>query len=121
MEKIFEKEIEEILKAGEKKYLTITYKELPTIIGAKLHGVIMRINTISKDGDLFVDYVNILNKKPFSQESVFFQGGHISIFKLKQYIDAIRPSRLVEIFIFRISEFSWRFNIKENPFYVKKT
>lgn len=120
MEKISEKDIEKILKAGEKKYLTITYKKLPTLINVKLHGVIMRINTISKDGDLFIDYVNILNKKPFSQESVFFQGGHISIFKLKQYIDAIRPSRLVEIFIFKISEFSWRFNIRKNPFYVKK-
>lgn len=81
----------------------------------------MRINTISKDGDLFVDYVNILNKKPFSQESlVSLQAGHVSIFKLKQSIDAIRPSRLVEIFIFKNSEFEWRFNIRKNPFYVKK-
>ena len=121
MEKIFEKELEELLKAGEKKYLTITYKELPTIIGVKLHGVIMRVNTISKGDDLLVDYVNILNKKPFSQKSlVSFQGGQVSISKLKQHINTIRPSRLVEIFIFRISEFSWRFNIRKNPFYVKK-
>ena len=45
MEKIFEDEVEEILKAGEKKYLTITYKKLS-------NRVIMRINTISKDYDL---------------------------------------------------------------------
>lgn len=120
MEKIFEKEIEEILRAGEKKYLTITYKKLPTIISIKLHGVIMRINTISKGDDLLVDYVNILNKKPFSQESLVFSQGQVSIFKLKQNIDAIRSSRIVETFIFRISEFKWRSNIKKNPFYVKK-
>lgn len=122
MEKIFGKEIEEILKEGEKKYFTITYKKLSTLISIKLHGVIMKINAISKHGDLFVDYVNISYKKPSSQESlVFFQGGHVSISKLKQNIDTIRLSRLVEIFIFRISEFSWRFNIRKNPFYVKKT
>lgn len=121
MEKIFGKEIEEILKTGEKKYLTITYKKLPILISIKLYGVIMRINTISKGDDLLIDYVNILNKKPFSQKSlVSFQGGHVSISKLKQSIDAIRPSRLIEIFIFRISEFGCRFNIRENPFYVKK-
>ena len=115
MEKIFEEEVEEILKAGEKRYLTITYKKLPTLINVKLHGVIIRINAISKGDDLLVDYVNVLNKKPFSQESlVSLQAGQVSIFKLKQYIDAIRPSRLVEIFIFKISEFSWRFNIRKN-------
>lgn len=63
MEKIFGKEIEEILKAGEKKYLTTTYKKLPTLISINLHGAIMRINTILNGDDLLVDYVNILNKK----------------------------------------------------------
>ena len=122
MEKILETEIEEILKAGEKKYLTVTYKKLPTIISLTLHGVIMRINTISKSDDLLVDYVNILNKKPRSQQKSFapFQGGQVYISKFKQSIDTIRPSRLVEIFIFRISEFEWRFNIRKNPFYAKK-
>ena len=122
MEKIFEKEVEEILRAGKKKYLTVTYKKLPTIISLKLHGVIMRINTISKSDDLLVDYVNILDKKPFSQKSfTSFQGGQVYISKYKQSIDAIRPSRLVEIFIFRIEEFDLRFSIRKNPFYAKKT
>ena len=122
MEKILETEIEEILRTGEKKYLTVTYKKLPTIISLTLHGVIMRINTISKSDDLLVDYVNILNKKLPSQKSFApFQGGQVYISKFKQSIDTIRPSRLVEIFIFRISEFSWRFSIRKNPFYVKKS
>ena len=121
MEKILETEIEENLRTGEKKYLTVTYKKLPTIISLTLHGVIMRINTISKGDDLSVDYVNILNKKPLSQQKSFapFQGGQVSISKFKQMIDTIRPSRLVEIFIFRISEFEWRFNIRKNPFYTR--
>ena len=54
MEKIFEKEIEKILKEGEKKkYLTTTYKKLPGIISITLHGAIMRINTIVKGDDLY--------------------------------------------------------------------
>lgn len=121
MEKIFEKEVEEILKAGEKKYLTTTHKKLPTLVGVKHHGIIIRVNTISKDDDLLVDYLYNLNKIPFSSKSSIFQyGQHVTASKLAQDIDAIRPSRLVEIFIFRISEFSWRFNIRKSPFYVKK-
>ena len=123
MEKIFGKEIEEILKAGEKKYLTTTHKKLPpTLIGVKYQGIIIRVNTISKDGDLLVDYLYNLNKIPFSSKSSIFQyGQHVTASKLAKDIDAIRPSRLGEIFIFRISEFSWRFNIRKSPFYVKKT
>ena len=103
--------------------MTTTYtKKLPTIININLPGAIMRINTIVKGDDLLVDYINILNKKPFSQESLIFKEGQAPIFRLAQNIKAIRSSRLVEIFIFRISEFRWRKynNIKENPFYVRK-
>lgn len=70
MEKIFEKEVEEILKTGEKRYLTTTHKKLPTLIGVKHHGIIIRVNTISKDDDLLIDYVNILNKKTIFSEII---------------------------------------------------
>ena len=114
MEKILKTEIERILKTGEKKYLTIT------LIRIKHHGII-RVNTISKDGDLLVDHLYNLSKKPFSSESSIFQyGQHVIASKLAQDVDAIRPSRLVEIFNFRILEFEWRFNIRKSPFYVKK-
>ena len=97
MEKILETEIEEILKAGEKRYLTTTLKKLPTLIGVKHRGVIIRVNTISKDDDLLVDYLYSLNKRPFSPESSVFQHGqHVTASKLAQDIDKIRPSRLVD-------------------------